>query len=240
MPDTYDPPIPESQSAVCEKLKALLSQVPPQSVWRDIFDSQGNCLAKGAGVLEDGIDASVNMLDFQGKSVLDLGCNFGHNSFLAIKGGARSVTGVDNDPLAIQGARLMASMRGATGAEFIEGDFKTMDMGRRFDMVMLIDSVGKEHVGKGRLGSTLDVLKRLARNEIVLTLRPIYRIRKHFKMTEEECAALYPGPRVQGKHFHLALRTADMLEPDWRLVSPLESPLYDEDTDKVFLHFVKK
>lgn len=65
-------------------------------------------------------------------SVLDLGCGTGE---LAVAlAGTRMVVGVDPAPAMLEIARAKA---GASGAEFIEGDARTVRLGRRFDLIVL-------------------------------------------------------------------------------------------------------
>ena len=65
-------------------------------------------------------------------SVLDLGCGTGELA-VALAGG-RSVVGVDPAPAMLEIARAKP---GADGVDFVEGDARTLRLGRRFDLVVL-------------------------------------------------------------------------------------------------------
>ncbi len=60
-----------------DELQRTLAQLQPGSLWHDVIDAHGNCLCRGVGDPEDGISAALHLLDFQDKTVLDLGCNAG-------------------------------------------------------------------------------------------------------------------------------------------------------------------
>ncbi|HMA15423.1 MAG TPA: class I SAM-dependent methyltransferase, partial [Kiloniellaceae bacterium] len=68
----------------------------------------------------------------QAKSVLDLGCGTGQ--LAAALGEGREVVGVDT-----AGAMLEVARRrpGGERVTWIEGDARTLDLGRRFDLVLL-------------------------------------------------------------------------------------------------------
>lgn len=88
--------------------------------------------------LENGWDRSPDFafcrdLAEDAASVLDLGCGTGALA-VAISGGGRIVVGVDPAPAMLEIARAKPD---AGGVEFIEGDARTLRLGRRFDLVLL-------------------------------------------------------------------------------------------------------
>ena len=87
--------------------------------------------------LENGWDRSADFtfcraLAQGAASVLDLGCGTGELA-VAIAGG-RTVVGVDPASAMLEIARAKP---GADGVDFIEGDARTLRLGRRFDLVLL-------------------------------------------------------------------------------------------------------
>jgi SAM-dependent methyltransferase len=89
------------------------------------------------------------------RRVLDLGCGTGgHAVPLARRGYA--VVGVDSSPEMLAGARAKAaSLDNADGPAFVEGDIRSLDLGRTFDAALMSYAVlGYQH-------SNLDVLSAL-------------------------------------------------------------------------------
>lgn len=87
--------------------------------------------------LENGWDRSPDFafcraLAEEAGSVLDLGCGTGE---LAVAlSGDRVIVGVDPAPAMLEIAKAKP---GADGVEFVEGDARTLRLGRRFDLVLL-------------------------------------------------------------------------------------------------------
>jgi SAM-dependent methyltransferase len=100
----------------------------------------------------------------QGRSgpldILDLGCGTGSHAFpLAARG--HRVIGIDNSSgmLAKAEAKARAS-RGATTPRFRHGDVRALDLGRRFDAVIMMFAVlGYQHANAD-LNATLDGVRR--------------------------------------------------------------------------------
>ena len=88
-------------------------------------------------------------MDFNGKTVLDLGCATGYFSFQAAKSGAVSVVGVDHDPKAIEVCRVAAEVFNVKNVEF---ECKTAGVliGRQFDVAFamaVLNWMGKTNAG---------------------------------------------------------------------------------------------
>jgi 2-polyprenyl-3-methyl-5-hydroxy-6-metoxy-1,4-benzoquinol methylase len=74
-----------------------------------------------------------------GKDVLDIGCGSGRYAVEFAKRGAAHVVGVDYAPGMLALARDYAAANGVGDqCEFVEGDFTTQIMNRRFDVVIAI------------------------------------------------------------------------------------------------------
>jgi 2-polyprenyl-3-methyl-5-hydroxy-6-metoxy-1,4-benzoquinol methylase len=77
--------------------------------------------------------------DIAGKAVLDVGCGSGRYAVEFATRGAARVVGVDYAPGMLALAREYAEARGvAARCEFIQGDFTTQVIDRRFDIVIAI------------------------------------------------------------------------------------------------------
>ncbi len=133
----------------------------------------GPLLARGTGSA-GGLAEYGQGISYRGKTVCDLGCNLGYFSFLAARDGAALVEGLDVDPRVIEGAGLLADMQGLSNVRFRTADFTAETPERPFDMVLVIDFIGRGTVVKGRLGGVLDAAARFSAREMVFTLRPIY------------------------------------------------------------------
>lgn len=77
------------------------------------------------------------MLDFAGKSVLDVGCNSGQYSLLAKKQGADKVVGVDVNSHRIQQARVLAANEDLS-VDFQVGGIEMVPNLGKFDIVICI------------------------------------------------------------------------------------------------------
>lgn len=141
--------------------------------------------ADGSGPPPEALAEYVDGIDFRGKSVLDMGANLGFFAFLAARRGAACVLGMDSDPDAVEGARLLASLHGLDNVHFAWRDFLEAPPILRADMVMVIDFIGRGVVSKGRLDDVITLAARLAVRELVVTMRPKYRL--------EELQPLSPG-----------------------------------------------
>lgn len=86
----------------------------------------------------------VNPKWFENKTVLDIGCNNGYFTRLAMKSGATRAVGVDKSDC-IDGARLLAEKEGVK-AEFWQLDVESKEFQRhcpRFDIVILFSCITK-------------------------------------------------------------------------------------------------
>lgn len=73
-------------------------------------------------------------------SVLDLGSGTGSHALALERRGYR-VTGVDRARAMVEQARAKAEPTGASGVEFVEGDVRSVDLGRTFDTVISMFAV---------------------------------------------------------------------------------------------------
>jgi ribosomal protein L11 methyltransferase len=185
------------------RLKAILQSLPPGTAWRPVRDLAGNVLAEGTGLGEDGLSEYLPSINFSGKTVCDLGCNLGYFSFMAARGGAVRVTGLDVDPLVVEGAGILAAMQGFDNMRFQVSDFLRQPPEELYDVVLVIDFIGRGTIVKGRLDAVLDSAAARAREKIVFTLRPVYPLEDLAGGAPGDLAKRYGDDFVHHGRFHL-------------------------------------
>lgn len=195
------------------QLRDILHKAGPDRVWRPIHDADGALLSPGRGLPAPLLRAYVADIDFAGKSVIDLGCNFGFFSFLALERGAAAVLGIDSDPLAIAGCQALTRLKGLKNARFAAADFLDDPPEETADMVLLIDFIGRRTIAKNRLWAVLDAASRSAERELVLTMRPTYDLSDLPDANSAGLAARYGPLAVKGGVFRLAEVVAARLAP---------------------------
>lgn len=200
-----------------ERLMELLRRMGPERIWRPVAAPDGRVLAPGVGHDEDGPDALPGGIDLAGKSVADLGCNFGRYVFWAIERGAREASGVDSDADAVAGARLLAEWRGISNAAFHVSDFLDEPPVLVADAVLLIDFIGRQTIAKGRLDAALRAAGAYAAREIIATIRPVYKVRDLPVSGPEVLVEAYGGACVRDGKFHLAEYVEAFLRPEWNM-----------------------
>jgi SAM-dependent methyltransferase len=221
------------------ELKDILKTVGPQNIWRPVVANGDYLLADGIGDTCDGLAENLGNLDFQDKTVLDLGCNFGYYSFLARRAGARHVLGIDADARIIRGCEIIRVLNGVEGVSFRALDIIGAEGIGRFDIGLMIDLIGTQMIITGAAKAVLDSLERLSGKEMVLTLRPRYHIGKKLAGDFQGLKEKYPGDYIRDDYFHTFEYVRDRFQPNWE-VSVL-SPENDPEVEyKQTLHFVRR
>lgn len=196
------------------KLSAHLAGMGAKRIWRPVIGPDGAVLAAGSGPAPQMLAEYMTGVDFHGKSVVDLGSNLGFYSFMAARSGAKSVLGLDSDPDAVRGGRMLAALYGFPGVDFKVCDFLKDPPARKADMALVIDFIGRGVVAKGRLDDVVASAAAHADREIVLTLRPIYPL--------HELPPLGPvllnryAAHIQDDRFRLADYVSERLGPAWK------------------------
>jgi len=183
------------------ELIAILADVGQGGIWRPIYDPRGRLLAHGIGDPEDGLGDELPGELFAGKRVIDIGCNFGAFSFYAARRGAAHVLGVDIDARIIRGCRILKGLFGLKNVDFLEEDLTRLNCSRPYDLGMMIDFIGKFTVRSGFLRSCLDVMEALSKEQMLLSLRPVYVIDKHLGGSRSRLLDYYPAQFVLARHF---------------------------------------
>lgn len=204
----------QNQFEAKNRLISLLRSVGQERVWRTVYDENGDILHPGHADMRDGNPDYLDQLDFRDKTVLDIGCNFGFYSFLARRRGASMVTGVDTDAEAVQGCRLLTDVYGFSGMSFVCGKFMKIESPVRFDIVMLINFMGKVKAWRGA-HDILDFLDETAKETIVMSAAYSYEIDRHLSGDYEKMKNLYTDKYIRNGEFFFQDFIKDYMSPQW-------------------------
>ena len=218
------------------ELKQLLKSAGPEKIWRPVYDNEKVLLADGHEDMRDGCPRDLSIVDFQGKTVLDIGCNFGFYSFLAKQKGAGEVVGVDIDEWAIKGCRLLQALYGFENMHFSVADFTKPDFYRVFDISIMINFIGKKLIIDG-IYATLKAAERLSRSTMIISALPHYSIPKHLKGDTETIIRHYSSDYIKNNRFFLVDFLRDYFRDNWDM--SIISPDYDDSVKETLL-FVRK
>ncbi len=191
----------------------------PENIWRPVVDERGQLLADGHEDMRDTAPADLAAFDFQDKSVLDMGCNLGYYSFLAKTLGAGTVVGLDVDPTAIRGCSLLSKLYGTAETRFICTDFLEFSSASTFDVVLLINFIGKKSLVKG-IQPILDVCRKYTGNSVIISARCRYHIRRSLGVSQDYMAAKYGAEYVHGEWFDTMLFLRNYLNSNITRLSP--------------------
>jgi len=203
-----------------QRLQEIVAGLSPEAIYRSIYDSRGRILAEGLEPLRQQLLDDFDTVDFQGRNVVDLGCNFGLFSFRAAAAGAGYVLGIDSMPEVVEGARILAQMKNRDNVEFRVFDFERQkSLPGYFDMVMLVDFFGRSSIRKKKIDGILEFMMATASREMLFAIRPINRIENDLKLSQAAFAKLYPGKYIQGDSFFLLDYIGDILGNRWRITA---------------------
>lgn len=226
--------------SLLEEFLALAASVPSLHRYRTVYDSDFSVLVPGKEAIDAETLAAFSRIDFAGKTVVDLGCNFGFFTFQARRLGAASVVGVDRERPVLDGCELLRRHFGLTDVTFECHDIAAPACAlptRTFDIAMLVEFIGKTFVLGNRVGPALDFLARLSDRELVCSVQKTYWIRKELGTTPAKLRESYPAKYIDGGDFLLLDYVRDRLAPRWRM--EVLSPLADGyEKPRKFLRFV--
>ena len=220
-----------------EKLLKILSEVGQPRIWRAVYDEQGRLLARGHADMRDGPPEVLGRIDFQGRRVLDVGCNFGYYSFLAWRRGAAWVLGLDTDPQVIEGCGLLKNLYGAENVGFLCQAFGDNGLDGPFDLCLLINFIGKKRAFKG-VAKCLDQAAGLTREAMIITAAHAYHIPTFLKGDYSGLLSRYPETYISDEYFLLTDYIRDYLNPSWDMT--LLSPRYPKLNVKRTLLFTRR
>jgi SAM-dependent methyltransferase len=219
------------------ELIKILKSVGPENIWRPVYDDDNVLLANGIADMRDGRPQDISKVDFNGKTVLDLGCNFGYYSFLAKQLGAQKVIGIDKDDRVIKGCNLLKAMHKIQDVYFYTQDFTNSSMHGTFDIVMLINFIGKIMVTEG-IQRLLGAAERFSQNAIIISSRPYYRISKHLGGDTENIMRHYSQAYINNGRLYLLEFIHDYFHDNWDMY--VTSPDDDCTSVKKTLLFTRK
>ncbi|MBM3458065.1 MAG: class I SAM-dependent methyltransferase, partial [Armatimonadetes bacterium] len=75
-----------------------------------------------------------------GKSVLDIGCNYGYFTHEAVQYGAREAVGLERNPELAEVARTVAEIKGGP-VRIVEGTLETANFSEPFDWVLVLNVI---------------------------------------------------------------------------------------------------
>ncbi len=200
-----------------EELKLLLQQLGPDKVWRPIVTPEKQVIFDGVGDEEDGIISHLQSLDFHNKTVIDLGCNLGYFCFVVKKAGAAKVLGVDNDERMIRGCQIIKKLSHLEDIDFQTLDVTSLTGDSVFDVGMMIDFIGKNSIISGMLPKFLDALELVSGKEMILTIRPVYRIDKHLQNDTRGLLQKYSQKYLRGGCFYNMEYIFDRFRKKWQI-----------------------
>ena len=215
------------------ELISVLEEIGPSKIWRPVYDRDKTLLAPGKNDIREATREMLSLVGFAGQTVLDVGCNLGNYSFLAADLGAVNVLGVDIDPIAVHGAKLLKEIHEYEQVDFLVGDFTKIQFGETYDIGMLICFFGKQMV-LGGIGSYLSSLEEYSKKQMVISAKPYYRISKHLGADPQALLDNYPGEFIRGDYFYLIEYIEYFMKNNWEM-KILSPPDEDEGLKRTLL-----
>ncbi len=221
-----------------KELEEILKSVGPQNVWHPVVVNGDKLLANGIGESVDGIRDSDGVLNFDGKTVVDMGCNFGFYSFFVKSAGARYVLGIDLDERIIRGCEILKTIHDIEGVNFRRLDIIKAEGVGEFDIGIMIDLIGKDKIRTGTAKELLNSLERISQKEMLLTLRPRYHIEKKLRGDFQGLKEKYSSNYIRNCYFYMVDYVRDRFKSAWEM--NVISGQNDPEGTKQTLHFVKR
>ncbi|QJT07510.1 methyltransferase domain-containing protein [Oceanidesulfovibrio marinus] len=231
-----------------QRLEALISSISHPDLWRPVEEVEQVLTTGSIEGTGDPNTKDFLLVDVSGKEILDLGCNVGYYTYLALKRGAKHVVGEDIIPESLEIARILGEKHNCPGAEFREGSFFTRN-GAQHEMVFFIDIIGNNSVREGRAVDQFDAAVRAVGKELIISVRPVFVPERHLaglkgapplEQIWEELRETYGGEYCRGDHFYFLEWAHDRLGPGWKV-----NPLPDDENmaysiRKQIFHIVRK
>ena len=221
-----------------KELEEILKSVGPQNIWHPVVVNGEKLLANGIGETVDGIRDSDGVLNFAGKTVVDLGCNFGYYSFIVRNAGASNVLGIDMDERIIRGCEILKELHDVDRVNFRPLDITKANGVGKFDIGMMIDIIGRDKIRAGTAKDLLNSLESMSQKEMLLTLRPRYHIEKKLGTDVQRIREMYPADYTRNSYFYMVDYVRDRFKAAWEM--HIISGQNDPEGTKQTLHFIKK
>ncbi|QLA19694.1 class I SAM-dependent methyltransferase [Desulfolutivibrio sulfoxidireducens] len=226
--------------SLVEQIREIAAQIGREHVYRTVYDERLNVLVPGKEDINGEILDTFARIDFAGKSVVDVGCNFGFFTFFAARLGAREVVGVDREAGVLRGCEILKRHFNSPvsfEAHDIEDPCCAL-LERTYDIAMLVEFIGKTFVLENRIASTLAFLERLSERELIVSVQKVYWIRKELGTSAETLHALYPERYVRDGSFHLLEYVRDFYAPRWRM-EPISDMREGYEKPRKLIRFLK-
>lgn len=185
------------------QLRPVLDQIANHDIWYPIYNLQGEPVFRGRDKYHEFYNDLDQYVDFKGKTVIDLGCNLGHYSFLAARLGATRVVGLDINTKMIEACNMLRDYLMLPQVDFKVTDFFFATPSNRYDIVLLIDYIGKNVINKFKLKQVLTIAERYSRKEIFLTFHHAYSINDKLRSTEENLIPFYTADLIRDGKFQV-------------------------------------
>ena len=221
-----------------KELKEILKSVGAQNIWHPVVVNGDKLLANGIGDPRDGIRDRDGVLDFEGKSVVDLSCNFGYYSFRVRNAGARDVLGIDMDERIIRGCEILKALHDVDRVNFRPLDITKANGVGKFDIGMMIDIIGRDKIRTGTAKEFLNSLESGSQKEMLLTLRPRYHIEKKLGTDFQRLRENYPIDYIRNSYFYMVEFVRDRFKAAWEM--HIISGQNDPEGTKQTLYFIKR
>lgn len=219
-----------------------VADLPKERIYRTIYDEELNVIVPGVEPIIPEELEHFRRVDFTGKNVLDMGCNFGFFAFQARRQGAKHVLAVDRDEHVLQGGRILQTIFGLDSIDFAPADFDARPnplQGRRFDLAMLVEFIGKGYTMSGNVPRLLGFFETLSDKELLLSVRRDYQIREELGSDETAMRELYPAEYIEGGLLRIMDYVRDFFAPRWQ-VDVISPPWEGHDKARKYLRFFKQ
>jgi ribosomal protein L11 methyltransferase len=221
-----------------EQLQPILNRIENRNIWYPLYNLEDQTVFKGRDREKEFYADLDRYLDFNGKTVVDLGCNLGHYSFMAARLGAARVVGLDIDENLIQAAKILRDHLGLNQVEFKRTDFLRADVGDRYDVVLLIDYIGRNVITKFKMKQVLLAAENYCRHEILLTFHPDYTIQHKLRTTPDRLISFYTDQYIRNGKFQTLEYVSDYFKGKGHLAA--HSPAQEWHADnKMPVHFIR-
>ena len=222
-----------------QELVEVIREVGPDNIWRPVYSPANELLAAGRGNLCNGLPNDLEPFDFKGKTVVDIGCNFGYYTFVVKRAGAGHITGIDSDNRIIRGCRILQHLFGMNGISFKTADVGNVEDLGSFHTGMMIDFIGKIMVGTGVMKEYFNSLESLSEKEMIITIKPAYHVIKHLNGDFHGLHEKYPEDYIRDNSFHIIDYVGDRFRHKWHMrIVPQKRR--SNGADKELLHFTRK
>ena len=221
-----------------KELEEILKSVGPQNIWHPVVVNGDKLLANGIGDPLDGIRDRDGVLDFEGKTVVDLGCNFGHYCFFVRTAGTSDVLGIDMDERIIRGCEILKAIHDVDRVNFRPLDITKANSVGKFDIGMMIDIIGRDKIRTGAAKDFLNSLEKMSQKEMLLTLRPRYHIEKKLQTDVQRIREIYPADYIRNSYFYMVDYVRDRFKAAWEM--NIISGQNEPEGTKQTLHFIKR